>query len=457
MRSTQQALRVSGTQTLPHPSHSLPSYDSVELPKATSVDSTTALRWTEPIVQCEVSDHLCTGLEQSWLASLVHSSPDLIGTVSFDGQWLFMNQAGQDLLGLHGLESSHRITLDETVDETDRDRLADLLLTALQDGHWQGHLRFRQAATETAIATSSQWFVVCDLYTHQPLCLATISRAVQDSDWNTDGLLEDNHSALHLPSLNTETLTEAEALTDEKTLNHLKSQFLAEICHELRSPLTVIASSAGILEAMNDCSQLSEANCSDRAKTQKHFQRIQNKVRQMTQLIDDILLLSRIQQNHPALQPVTTDIIQVCTELIEEVQLSTSHEITFSPRDQEHFYIQKFNAEVDIVLLQRILVNLLSNSIKYSPGGTKISIDLYCQSNSLLFQIQDQGIGIPLGDQQHLFNSFYRASNTEKVSGTGLGLAIVKRCVEIYGGSISLISETGTGTMVTVKIPIRES
>ena len=457
MRSTQQAVRVSSTQVSQGRSSTR---DRVQFAEPSIVDP------SDSTISCsEVSsDRLETGLEHSWLMSLVHSSPDLIGTVSFDGRWLFMNQAGQGLLGFHGLEPNHRITLLETLFEDDQGNLAqdnlaqdlaqdggiaEVLSTALQSGHWQGRLHFKHTLTGRTIATTSQWFVVRDQYTHQPLCFATISQLAAAEPFSAEA----TDSTLN-PSLNQSVVALQDALRHEKKLNQLKSRFLADIAHELRSPLTVIASSANILETMNHPLQLGRIDFLHDAKQQKHFQRIQKKVNQMAQLLEDLLLLSCTEQNQVKFQPVSTDLIQFCTELVEEAQISTDqHQIIFSPRCGGQKCIQKLNANVDTRLLRRILVNLLSNSIKYSPNEDAIYIDLDHHSNMLVIQIRDTGIGIPLEDQQRLFNSFYRASNVEKIPGTGLGLTIVKQAVELHHGSIQFNSEVGIGTTVTVILP----
>jgi signal transduction histidine kinase len=110
---------------------------------------------------------------------------------------------------------------------------------------------------------------------------------------------------------------------------------------------------------------------------------------------------------------------------------------------------------MDEKLLRHILFNLLSNAIKYSPVGTTIHFELNFQDNEVVFHIQDQGIGIPLDDQKHLFETFHRAANVGTISGTGLGLAIVKKSVDLHGGQIAVDSEVGVGTRFTVTLPLK--
>jgi len=109
---------------------------------------------------------------------------------------------------------------------------------------------------------------------------------------------------------------------------------------------------------------------------------------------------------------------------------------------------------MDEKLLRHIFSNLLSNAIKYSPQGSTVDFSFVCQQGCAVFQIKDRGIGIPLADQDKLFDSFHRASNVGTISGTGLGLAIVKKSVDLHGGKIKVSSEVGIGTTFTVSLPL---
>lgn len=110
---------------------------------------------------------------------------------------------------------------------------------------------------------------------------------------------------------------------------------------------------------------------------------------------------------------------------------------------------------MDEDLLNCILTNLISNAIKYSPPNSTICFDLICKDCLAIFQVKDQGMGIPLKDQSRLFQTFYRASNVGVIQGTGLGLTIVKKCVELHSGHIKLESEQGIGTTVIVTLPLQ--
>jgi signal transduction histidine kinase len=111
---------------------------------------------------------------------------------------------------------------------------------------------------------------------------------------------------------------------------------------------------------------------------------------------------------------------------------------------------------VDEKLLRSILSNLLSNAIKYSPQGGNVRLTLKFQTDTVLIEVQDQGIGIPSEDQKQLFEPFHRGKNVRNISGTGLGLVVVKKCVDLHQGTIRIISEAEAevGTTCLVVLPI---
>jgi signal transduction histidine kinase len=183
----------------------------------------------------------------------------------------------------------------------------------------------------------------------------------------------------------------------------------------------------------------------------------------MAQLLDDVRLLSSAEAGKLEFNPAPVDLHKLCSELVESIKISNgkNHRINFiykrlsvsaKKTDRESEETQDLPA-LDAKLLRHILTNLLSNAIKYSPIGSNIYFELNCHNEEAKFKIKDAGIGIPIADQEQLFESYYRAQNVGKIPGTGLGLSIVKQCVELHGGKIEFSSDTGLGTTFTVKIP----
>ncbi len=232
------------------------------------------------------------------------------------------------------------------------------------------------------------------------------------------------------------------ALEKEKELSDLKSRFITTTSHEFRTPLTTISFSVGLLKNYSH-------NWSEEKKL-THFERIEVAIKQMTELLEDVLFIGKAEAGKLQFNPVLSEPEKFCGSLVEELQLITGnkHKIIFVNRAN---FVRPW---LDEKLLRHILNNLLSNSIKYSPNGGEIHLEYFEKDEAVVFQIRDRGIGIPPEDQQRLFESFHRASNVENISGTGLGLAIVKKCVDLHGGQIVMESEVGVGTTFTVTLPL---
>jgi PAS domain S-box-containing protein len=232
------------------------------------------------------------------------------------------------------------------------------------------------------------------------------------------------------------------ALAKERELSELRANFVSLVSHEYRTPLTLIQSSAELLQHYN--------HLFSEEKKQAHLVRIQSAVDRMTQLLEDVLLLGTADAGKLKFEPVPVDLVIFCKEMVETLQVSAI-------QSQIITQVRLCNcgeAQMDEKLLGHIFTNLFSNAIKYSPQGGTIKFDLICNQESAIFRIQDHGIGIPEQDLPQLFESFGRASNVGTIPGTGLGLAIVKKCVDLHGGNITVESEVGVGTTFTVTLPL---
>ncbi|MBF2048813.1 MAG: hybrid sensor histidine kinase/response regulator [Leptolyngbya sp. IPPAS B-1204] len=232
------------------------------------------------------------------------------------------------------------------------------------------------------------------------------------------------------------------ALAQEQELNRLKSEFVAMISHDFRTPLTSIQGFAELLHYGGDTltTEMQE----------RYFDKINAAVEHMLYLLDEVLMIGRIESGTTQCQPVPLDLEQFCREIYESLELSAHHQYKI----QFSYTGDCKQVNIDQVLLNRILTNLLSNAIKYSPEHSQIDFNVYCDTRNAVFEIKDEGIGIPLENQQQLFKTFYRCNNVGQIKGTGLGLAVVKRCVDAHQGQIQLESQEGVGTTVRVQLPI---
>lgn len=230
------------------------------------------------------------------------------------------------------------------------------------------------------------------------------------------------------------------ALTKEHEINELKSRFVSNASHEFRTPLATVLSSLALIERYGESSQFE--------KQYKHISRIKASVSTLTDILDDILSLTKLEEGAVRSNAAEVDIVALVGSFLEEFRLLAKPELTIS-----HHHSGGETAMVDPKLLRIVLNNLISNSVKFSAVGQPIVINTEVSEESLMVAVQDQGMGIPLVDQPHLFGRFFRAQNALHVTGTGLGLNIVSRCVELMMGTIDLSSIENVGTTITVTLP----
>lgn len=227
----------------------------------------------------------------------------------------------------------------------------------------------------------------------------------------------------------------------EHSSNSITGTFLSILCHQFRSSLNIIAFSNSLLKRnLSQESQSAEDNIS-------FSNNIQSGVEELSQLLDELIFYGRLEVKEVKFQPDLIDINLFCNDVVSQMQAIAID------RKQNINFINNCScqqANLDKKLLQPVLVNLISNAIKYSPENSAIDFQLDLQEQKMIFQIKDRGIGIAQSDLPRLFELFYRGSNAGEVKGRGLGLAIVKNLVEIQGGAIEVESEIGIGTTFIV-------
>jgi signal transduction histidine kinase len=170
----------------------------------------------------------------------------------------------------------------------------------------------------------------------------------------------------------------------------------------------------------------------------------------MARLIDEVLLLGKVEAGQLQFTPGPLDLAVFCTHLADEMHSATKRAAPI----QVELGARPSTAHGDEALLRHIFSNLLSNAVKYSPAGTPVRFAVERAGPDAVFTVADRGIGIPEADRAHIFGAFQRAANVGNIQGSGLGLVIVKRCVDLHGGRISLVSRLGEGTTVTVTLPL---
>lgn len=232
------------------------------------------------------------------------------------------------------------------------------------------------------------------------------------------------------------------ALEQEKELSQLKSQFVTTVSHEFRTPLGVIMASA---ENLRDYHERFTAE-----KRAEHLNDIFEASRTMSGLMEEVLLLGRVDAGKVTFRPAPIDLRALCERLVDEVRSATGDRCPIQLR----FTADAQSACGDESLIRHIVVNLLTNAVKYSPADSAVEFSVAAQDASAVLIIRDRGIGIPAEDLPHLFDAFHRGRNVDNVPGTGLGMVIVKRCVDLHEGSIECDSREGHGTTITVRLPL---
>jgi PAS domain S-box-containing protein len=232
------------------------------------------------------------------------------------------------------------------------------------------------------------------------------------------------------------------ALLDARELTQLKSDFVSLVSHEFRTPLEVIMSSTDNLERYHD--RLSPE------KRQQLLRTINKSVSRMSYMMEDVLLMGRIESGRIEFKPLAFDLASFCQRLCDEMETA---------RNRRGAIQLKIGGKIagshgDETVLRHILTNLLSNALKFSTAGETVELNLTRTGKNAVFRIVDRGCGIPAADQARLFQAFHRGSNVRQLPGTGLGLVIVQRSVSLHGGEIEFESVEGKGTTFTVRLPL---
>ncbi|MCI4667350.1 MAG: hybrid sensor histidine kinase/response regulator [Bacteroidia bacterium] len=234
------------------------------------------------------------------------------------------------------------------------------------------------------------------------------------------------------------------ALAKEQEVNELKSRFVSMASHEFRTPLATILSSISLIQKYD------KAEYQDR-KT-KHINRVRSNVHALNSILDDFLSLSKLEEGKISTHMEYVKLREMMADLQEEMNLQTKPGqkiILDYEGDEEYLWM-------DGHLIRNSLTNLLSNAIKYSAEESIIQMIGRVKDTKISITVKDEGIGVPLEEQIHLFERFFRARNVTHIKGTGLGLSIVKRYVDMLGGEITFHSVPNEGTSFTIHLSKRK-
>lgn len=259
--------------------------------------------------------------------------------------------------------------------------------------------------------------------------------------------VEDRTLILHeaLQKLEKTIIELKEANEKEKELGKLKSQFVSMASHEFRSPLSTILSSIDLIKKYN--------SPADEENRNRHIVKIQQAVKDLTYIMDNFLSLGKLEEGSVKVNFESVGKQDLMNDL-EEIKIEMILASRKEQRIELNFNLQQNVFIVDIKLLRNIMLNLVSNAIKYSPEKSMININCSDETGALQISIRDEGIGISAEEQDHLFERFFRARNASNIQGTGLGLHIIRKYLDLMRGDIRLTSKLNEGTLITIYIPL---
>jgi len=233
-------------------------------------------------------------------------------------------------------------------------------------------------------------------------------------------------------------------ITDAEKLDAMRRDFVANVSHELKTPLTSIKS---YTETLMD-------GYVDDPEVQKQFLSvIDSEAERMTRLVRDLLQLSNFDSHSITFYKEYNDYIDLTKKCIKQLQMASSKKnISIKLLTTEKQVVGAF----DLHRIEQVFINIISNAIKYTPEEGGVEIQVVRRDDVCVVRVKDNGIGIPAEDLVHIFDRFYRVdkARTRNAGGTGLGLSIAKEIINGHDGYIEIESEFGKGTTVIISIPL---
>ncbi len=398
--------------------------------RRTTVLEQTINRLAEQVRNTEAKDHTLHNLN-TFLNGVLNHSGAMIFATRPDGILTLYNTAAQQNLGYSAEEiiGKHSPVLFHCRDEIRQKALR--LSKKLNETIVPGFAVFI-AEAKRGISAEQEWTYIRKDKSRFPVSLTTT--ALRNSRGEITGYIGVAIDISERKKMQTQLQA---ALDKERELNELKSRFVSVASHEFRTPLSTILSSVFLLQKYTQTE--------DQPRRDKHLNRIMASVNGLNAILNEFLSEGRIEEGKVTVTPreleIESWVAENCHELEPLLKAGQHFEYSHEGTDLVH---------IDPVLFKHILVNLLTNAIKFSGENKPIIIHTRLYRGNLELTICDKGIGISRKDQQHLFERFFRGANAASIQGTGLGLHIVSRYTELMHGTIHYESELDTGTCFTL-------
>ncbi|QDP42003.1 cell wall metabolism sensor histidine kinase WalK [Radiobacillus deserti] len=346
--------------------------------------------------------HVTTEGERRKLSSVLSNMSDGVIATDTSGHITLMNESAEDLLGTSFDDVKGRLLTDVLNME---EEISDVLDTEIT------------GSRILDLSDDEQFF----------LLRANFS-AVQDEDEHVSGFI-----------------TVISDVTEQEKVEKERREFVSNVSHELRTPLTTMRS---YLEALTD------GAWEDQEIAPKFLNVTQTETERMIRLVNDLLQLSKMDNKGHTLYKEKVDFVQYFHHIIDRFEMNKSEDILFErqfPRDHVLVWLDKDK-------MTQVIDNIISNAIKYSPEGGKITFKIVKERRRVVISIADQGVGIAKEKVDKIFERFYRAdkARSRNLGGTGLGLAIAKELVEAHNGHIWAESKEGKGTTILFVLPLMQ-
>ncbi|HUS00119.1 MAG TPA: PAS domain S-box protein [Chitinophagaceae bacterium] len=364
----------------------------------------------------DITDLKSAEQKQAMLAAIVDSSDDAIVSKDLNGFITSWNQGAEKIFGYKQSEViGKHITIIIPEDRLDEETL---IITKIRNGERVSHFDTIRKAKDGKLINIS----------------VTVS-PVKDKNGKVIGASKVARDITDKVEMEKQRQLFTERLQE---LNHYKDEFMAMASHELKTPLTVIKANLQILEhKMHDDNKVDFVN------------KTLNQVNKLTNLISDLLDVSKIQAGKLELNRSNFDLIPFLQEIVEDIQQTSSdHKIILNTHNKE------LVARADKDRLEQVVVNLLTNAIKYSPNAKEVIVDAGIKDNNIIVSISDTGIGIPDDDMDKVFTRFFRVRGLASTfSGSGIGLYISSEIIKRHGGEMWAESRIGKGSIFYFSIP----
>lgn len=352
------------------------------------------------------------------LAKVVESSGDFIGIAALDGRAIYLNRAGQALVGLSGDAAVQATRVEDYLFPDDLPFVREKVLpTVLGTGRWAGEFRFRHFVTGEAIDVHWDVVRIDDAETGEPMRLATVTRDIRDRKAAEASLLE---------------------------ADRRKDEFLAVLGHELRNPMAPIRNAVDVLRLVLTAKD---------PRVEWAVGVLDRQTAHLGRLLDDLLDVSRIVRGQLELKrgPVELrDVVRNALDGVTPLLVERRHRLETEPPPAG------LSVEGDLVRLSQILLNLLLNAAKYTPEGGVIRLTIEAEGGEVRICIRDNGLGISPQRIGEIFNPFSQGPRPEgdPPSGLGLGLTVSRRLAELHGGHLTVRSDwPQPGSEFTLHLP----